>query len=81
MQLSEKSFNRRKYHGKSKKSPIKTRSFESTTIGANHQDLHFKKIDELVLRLKTDERFVVPVFNPKGENPGVRIQLPQEEEE
>ncbi|PHU31070.1 hypothetical protein BC332_03163 [Capsicum chinense] len=73
-QLSEKSFNRRKFHGKSKQSPIKTRSSESTTTGANHQDLHFKKIDELELRLKTDEHFVIPVFDPKGGNPSGRIQ-------
>ncbi|XP_055806438.1 protein PHYTOCHROME KINASE SUBSTRATE 1-like [Solanum dulcamara] len=70
-------------HGKSKskQNPIKTRSSESSIIGANHQDLHFKKIDELGLGLKTDERFAVTVFDSKVENPGVKIQLQMEEEE
>ncbi|KAJ8569934.1 hypothetical protein K7X08_006511 [Anisodus acutangulus] len=76
-QQGEKSFNRVTYHGKSIQSPIKTRilaqSSESSTKGANHQDLHFKKIDELGLG--------VPVFHPKGGNPGVKIQLQKEEEE
>lgn len=84
-QLAKKSFYRGKYHGKSKENPIKTRilsqSSDSSTTGANHQDLHFKKIDELGIELKTDERFVVPVFDPKGGNPGVKIQLQKEEEE
>ncbi|KAH0753926.1 hypothetical protein KY290_024196 [Solanum tuberosum] len=73
-QLREKSFK-----SKSKQNTIKT-----STIGANHQNLHFKKIDELgVLGLKSDERFAVPVFDPKGgnPNPGVKIQLHKEEEE
>ncbi|WMV28433.1 hypothetical protein MTR67_021818 [Solanum verrucosum] len=66
-QLREKSFK-----SKSKQNTIKT-----STIGANHQNLHFKKIDELgVLGLKSDERFAVPVFDPK-----VKIQLHKEEEE
>nr|ABO92981.1 putative phytochrome-kinase-substrate [Solanum tuberosum] len=77
-QLGEKSFNRVKY-SKSKQNIIKTRSSESSTIGANHQDLHFKKIDELgVLGLKPDERFAVPVFDPKG---GIQMKKESEEEE
>ncbi|CAN4124461.1 unnamed protein product [Withania somnifera] len=84
-QLGEKSFSRGQHHGKSKQKSIKTRklsqSSESSTLGANHQDLHFKKIDELGLALKTDKRLIVPVFDPKGGNPGVKIQLEKEEEE
>ncbi|XP_060214599.1 protein PHYTOCHROME KINASE SUBSTRATE 1-like [Lycium barbarum] len=72
-QLSEKSFNRGKYHGKSRQNPIKTKilaqNSESSTPRTNHQDLHFKKIDELGLG--------VPVFG----NPEVKIQLQKEEEE
>nr|AAT38801.1 Putative phytochrome kinase substrate 1, identical [Solanum demissum] len=68
-QLREKSFK-----SKSKQNTIKTR-----TIEANHQNLHFKKIDELgVLGLKSDERFTVPVFDPKG---GIQMQKETEEEE
>ncbi|KAJ8547896.1 hypothetical protein K7X08_021132 [Anisodus acutangulus] len=67
---------RGKYHGKSKQNPIKTSILAQSS---NNQDLHFKKIDELGLRLKTDDRFVV--FDPKGGNPGLKIQLQKEEEE
>lgn len=66
-QLVEKSSNLGKYHVKSKS--IKTR---------NHQDLHLKKIDELGLGLKPDERFDIPVFDG---NAGVKIQLQKKEEE
>ncbi|MCD7464324.1 hypothetical protein HAX54_052512 [Datura stramonium] len=83
-QAGENSFNRGKYHGKSKQNPINTRilaqSSESITAGLNHQDLAFKKIDESELGLKTNERFAVPVFDPKGGNPGVKIQKQKEEE-
>ncbi|XP_016434061.1 protein PHYTOCHROME KINASE SUBSTRATE 2-like [Nicotiana tabacum] len=76
-QVGENSFNKGKYHGKSKQNPIKTRSLaqssESSTTGANHQDLHFKKIDELGFGK-------VPVFDPIAGNPGVKIQLQKEED-
>ncbi|XP_009761477.1 protein PHYTOCHROME KINASE SUBSTRATE 1-like [Nicotiana sylvestris] len=76
-QVGGNSFNSGKYHGKSKQNPIKTRSLaqssESSTRGANHQDLHFKKIDELGFGK-------VPVFDPIAGNPGVKIQLQKEED-
>ncbi|XP_010320681.1 protein PHYTOCHROME KINASE SUBSTRATE 1 [Solanum lycopersicum] len=67
-QLREKSF--------------KSKSKKTSTIGANHQDLHFKRIDDSgVVGLKSDERFVVPVYDPKGGNGIQMIKKETEEEE
>ncbi|CAA2941258.1 protein PHYTOCHROME KINASE SUBSTRATE 1-like [Olea europaea var. sylvestris] len=48
---------------------------ENNDISTNKQDWQCKKLDEIRVKLKTDDHFSFPVFNPKTGNPAFKMEL------
>ncbi|CAA2953361.1 Hypothetical predicted protein [Olea europaea subsp. europaea] len=69
-----KSISSRVDNGKAKQ------ELENRDVVASKEDLQGKKLDEIQVKLKTEDHISFPVFNPKTVNPAVEMELQEVED-